>query len=121
MAGLLDLLGQAAGCEIAFNAKRAGYCQRVLHRGLIKPTHVPKGVSAVFRKGLVVKAQVFGLDRFNTHDVIICSAMIVGKLKTVWLQKAGSCLLMVVWVGTLSAADDFGAVYGFGGVAGVYD
>jgi hypothetical protein len=121
MTGLLDLLGQAACREIAFNAESAGYCQCVLRRGLIESAHGPKGVRAVLSKSAVVKADVVGLDRFGAHGVIIPLATIVGKLKSVSPRESEACLLRDGWEDTHSAADDFGAVYAFGGVAGVYD
>ena len=120
MAGLLDLLGQAACREIAFDAKSAGHCQGVLRRGFIEPAHVPKGVSAILRKSAVVKAHVVGLDGFGAHCVIIPLATIVGKQKIVPLRKSKTGFRRDAWANALSAADDFGAVYAFGGVACVY-
>jgi len=81
MAGLLDLFGKAACGEIAFNAKSSRHSQGILRSRLVKPSHVPKGVSAILLKCPVVKAHIVGLDRFGAHEVIIQSQTVVGKPK----------------------------------------
>jgi len=61
MAGLLDLLGQAAGLQVAFDAQTPGDGQRILAARIRHGTTAPQGGRPVFLKGAAVEAdKIFG-------------------------------------------------------------
>jgi hypothetical protein len=68
---LLNLLGEAASREVAFNAKRAGDYESVFRSGLVMPAKIPERLRPVLREGAVVKADVVGLNGFDGHGSII--------------------------------------------------
>jgi len=72
MAGLLDLLGETTGNEIALRSQGACDDECILGRGRLEGTQVPEGVRAIFRECPPVEGQEIGLAIFCAHCTQPC-------------------------------------------------